>query len=286
MITRAQFKPGVLPKQPDERDAMMKNFVDVEKIHAKIMARKAEMKAVPEPADPTNVGHEDLIPADGWGMLANGPDDSVSPGFQGAGDCTNAAGDHETMLFTKEVGTMAPFTGKQTIQDYEANTDPPYDPQTGANDSGCMIRDMLKYRRNVGMIDANGVRHKIGAFMALDLSNLAKEIPVALECDFLVELGVNLPASVFNLQPGQPWDYDPTSEIDGGHDIPIVGIKTVYKIVSWGDLLGMTDVFLENYCTEAWAVLSEEAIGPQGTTIDGYNSAALNAYLNELDTAA
>jgi hypothetical protein len=50
--------------------------------------------------------------------------------------------------------------------------------------------------------------------------------------------------------------------------------------------MGMTQAFLDNYCTEAWAVLSEEAVGPNGATIDGYNSAALNAYLTELDTAA
>ena len=50
------------------------------------------------PPHPKQFGHENLIAANAWQMLGNGPDNTVFEGFQGAGDCVFAGGDHESML--------------------------------------------------------------------------------------------------------------------------------------------------------------------------------------------
>src|SRR5581483_12366997 len=63
----------------------------------------------PLPSHPKYFGHEKLVATKGWEMLGNGPDDTVKPGFLGAGDCVFAGGDHETMLWTLEGGTPAAF---------------------------------------------------------------------------------------------------------------------------------------------------------------------------------
>ncbi len=74
------------------------------------------------PKPPKNFGHEKLIGANDWLMLGNGPDNTVSPGFEGAGDCVFAGGDHETMLWSIEGGKPAKFAGNNTISDYSAVT--------------------------------------------------------------------------------------------------------------------------------------------------------------------
>src|SRR5215467_12567950 len=46
--------------------------------------------AAPLPTYPKQFGHEKLVAANAWQMLGNGPNNTVSPGFQGAGDCVFA----------------------------------------------------------------------------------------------------------------------------------------------------------------------------------------------------
>ena len=67
-------------------------------------------------------------------MLGSGPDTTVSAGFDGAGDCVFAGGDHETMLWTLEGGAPASFTGANAIADYSAVTG--YDPKAPLDANG------------------------------------------------------------------------------------------------------------------------------------------------------
>ena len=86
------------------------------------------------PSHPKYFGHEKLVGANAWKMLGNGPDNTVSTGFKGAGDCVFAGGDHETMLWTLEGGTPARFTGANAIKDYSAVTH--YDPKAPLDPDG------------------------------------------------------------------------------------------------------------------------------------------------------
>ena len=148
----AKLKLGKKPATYDRRDLLLKNLEPQN--HS--------------PSHPKHFGHEKLVAAKSWRMLGNGPDDTVSPGFGGAGDCVFAGGDHETMLWTLEGGAPAKFTGANAIADYIAVTG--YDPKApldadGENptDNGTNVRDALNYRQKTGLIDAAGKRHKIGA---------------------------------------------------------------------------------------------------------------------------
>ena len=66
------------------------------------------------------------------------------------------------------------FTGANAIEDYSAVTG--YDPKTpldadGNNptDLGTNTRDGLNYRQKTGLIDTAGKRHRIGAYVSLEL---------------------------------------------------------------------------------------------------------------------
>src|ERR1700744_1277054 len=43
---------------------------------------------------PASVDWYSAVPANSWLMLANGPDNSIAPGYEGCGDCTCAAIGH------------------------------------------------------------------------------------------------------------------------------------------------------------------------------------------------
>lgn len=60
---------------------------------------------------------------------------------------------------------------------------------TGANDNGCVILDVLKYAQNTGILDASGKRHKIGAYLELDITNI-DEVKEAMYLYSDVKLGI------------------------------------------------------------------------------------------------
>ncbi len=60
------------------------------------------------PQAPANFGHgsiyKDGEAAGDWQMNGNGPDNTVAPGFEGAGDCVLACGAHTTRETNKIAG--------------------------------------------------------------------------------------------------------------------------------------------------------------------------------------
>src|SRR5713101_6032629 len=135
------LKLGKLPATRDTRDLLFARYVDTTKI----------------PTPPAQFGHEQLFPIKGWGMLGN--DDW--------GDCAWAGPAHETMLLTKEGGKSATFTTAGVLSDYSAGTG--FDPHRGPpgnnpTDQGSDVRQVFGYRRNTGIVDVQGRRHKIGAY--------------------------------------------------------------------------------------------------------------------------
>lgn len=257
-----QFKLGKLPFKSDKRDLKYNDY-----------------KATQLPQIPSTFGHENLV--QNWQMLGNGPDDSVFPGFQGAGDCTCAGSDHEIMLWTTEGSTIAQFSGANTISDYSAITG--YDPQTGENDNGAQVRDVLSYRQQTGMIDAKGKRHKIGAYLQLDQTNL-NEVFEACYLFSAVGIGIEVPDSAMDqFNRGEPWTVVKGAQIEGGHYILIVGYdKNYIYVVTWGQVQKMDYKFFAKYCDEAWAILSVEFINSRGVSPEGFNLPQLQTDLNQI----
>ncbi|HEY6240245.1 MAG TPA: hypothetical protein VIW78_05345 [Burkholderiales bacterium] len=229
------------------------------------------------PPYPRNFGHETLIGAKSWQMLGNGPDNTVSKNFQGAGDCVFAGGDHETMLWTLEGGKPAKFLGKNAIADYSAVTG--YNPNDPNTDDGTDVREALKYRRKTGLIDASGKRHKIGAYLALEPGNL-DHLYEALYLFGVVGIGINFPNTAMDqFNAGKPWSVVAGAENDGGHYIPLVARRTNLECVTWGRIQQVTLRFYQTYCDEAWAILSPEMI-KGGKSPEGFDLDQLKADLN------
>lgn len=156
-----------------------------------------------------------------YGMLGNGPDDSVKKGFQGAGCCVWSGAGHETILWTNEAGHPIKFTGANIISDYSACTG--YNINDPNTDQGTDVRTALLYRQKTGIVDSTGKRHKIGGFVLLDTTKLDTngypyEVLESLLIFNNVGIGFNFPDSAMTqFNNNQPWTVVKGSPVDGGH---------------------------------------------------------------------
>lgn len=252
------LKLGKHPAVKDERDFKFSSFVDFAVI----------------PKTPKTFGHERYI---SFPMCGNGPDESVAPGFEGAGDCVFAGACHETEIWLKESGAVtnvAPmFSGKTAIHDYSAVTG--YVVGNDASDQGTNVRDALKYRSTTGILDVHGAHHKIAGYLALDPGNV-DHLYAAMYLFGVVGIGIDFPQSAMDqFNAGKTWTYVASSPSDGGHYIPLVAKRNVLKCVTWGKVQGMTLGFYQHKCDEAYVILSKESINsatkksPEGIDIAG-----------------
>lgn len=259
-VLRVGTGPAVrLGKRPATHDRRDLRFVD--------FAATGEL-----PKHPARFGHEKAVEADGWGMLANDKH----------GDCVFAGAAHEHMLWERAGGALnpAPFRAADVLSDYGAVTG--FDPKTGDNDNGTIVREAMSYRRRVGVLDGRGQRHKIGAYLALEPGNWDH----LLEAVYLfgaVGIGIEFPASAMDqFNRGAPWDVVSGSRVEGGHYIPLVAKRDRLVCVTWGKTQEMTKRFYVKYCDEAWALVSPELLNASGETPEGLDLAELNAALRSL----
>ena len=238
----------------------------------------AKYRTAAIPAPPATFGFDHAVAPDAWGMLGN----------DAYGDCVWAGACHEHMLLTATQTTLRPspstarFTAADALSDYAACTG--FDPATGANDNGTDVHQAMSYRKNRGVLDADGKRHKIGAYLSLtpgDMTELAEALYL-FEC---VGIGFEFPQSAMDqFNAGQRWSVVPGSPIEGGHYVPIVskhGSLSV-KCVTWGQLQGMSQPFYKKYNDESFCFVSVDALNDQGLTARGFDIATLNADLAAL----
>lgn len=220
---------------------------------------------------PVGFGHANLI--NDWGMLAN----------DRFGDCAWAASAHMTMEWCASGGRAVPtFTDEAVLSDYAAATG--FDPQTGAGDEGTVMREKMSYWRTTGVVDGAGVRHKIGAFLALEPGNFYQLLQALYLFD-MVDIGIKMPSSAMEqFQDGKSWSVVPGDSIEGGHDVPVNlhPATEMLSVVTWGKEQQMTRGFYEQYSDEAWVVLDTEFIRADGTTIEGFKLDDLQEALSVL----
>jgi hypothetical protein len=247
----------------DRRDLKFRDFLVAERL----------------PAPPARFGYGALF--GDWGMLGNGPDDSVQPGFQGAGDCVWAGADHETMLWNSEAGHPVTFTGANAISDYSAVTG--YVIGDDSTDQGTNVRTALGYRRSTGVVDGGGTRHTIGAYVSLEPGNW-EELMQAAYVLLAVGIGIEFPSSAMDqFDNGQPWSVVPGAQVEGGHYVSVTGRRAPDDIglITWGKRQGMTRSFYTKYCDEAWGIASEEEL-KNGKNVRGFDYAGLQTALQQL----
>lgn len=263
------LKLGKLPAQPRPKDF---KWADLS-------------TAVTLPSHPIRFGHANLFPGEEWKMLGNGPDNSVAPGFGGAGDCVLAGRCHEIRMINKVVNHIdVPFTGKEAIAAYSAVTG--YVVGDDSTDNGTDMHDAASYSKNVGIADALGKRHKIGAYVFLDPKNWEQYIE-AIYIFLAAGIGFLFPASAWRqFDDGEPWDVVANDGgIDGGHYVPGMGEprRGVAGEVTWARRQEMTQAFYEKYNDEAVVYITDEQLRiTNARDVHGFDIEKLNALLAAL----
>lgn len=208
-----------------------------------------------------------------WGVLGN----------DRYGDCVLAGADHEHILWNTMAKHPVNFTAQNALSDYSAVTG--FDPNDPSTDNGTYTREALDYRRATGMVDANGQRHKIDGYVAVEIGNWAQ----VLEAAYLfsaVGIGFQCPDYIFTqFDAGKPWTVLPGNHsIIGGHYVPVIGhlAPDMITVVTWGKRQQMSKAFFQKYCDEAYAIFSKEMILATGKDRHGFDFTALQNDLNNL----
>ncbi len=218
---------------------------------------------------PADFGHYGAIVHGGWGVLANDQ----------YGDCFPAGQGHATMMYTAEGGHGVKVDDQATLADYFAMNGVQPDAPGSASDQGTDPRVGLNYHRQVGMLDANGNRHKLGGYVSLEVGNLT-ELAEATYLFGVAGIGLDLPQSAQDMFPTGYWRAVPGSPIEGGHWVVCVGRYHGYwEIISWGKRIHVTPQFLVKYMTFGAGMLSPEVIGGNGKSPEGFRYQQLAADL-------
>lgn len=215
--------------------------------------RPALVKADVLPTPPQMWGHGHDFPQGAWDMLGNGPDDSVFPGFGGCGDCAWADPAHDEMEAAKNAGRPVPaFSGATVVKQYSEYSG--YDPQTGENDTGSNMQDVIAWRQSKGLYDDHGTHYKIGKAVSIQPGNLQH----LWEAAWLFE-NVNIGIEVteaqqtqFNERAQPTWDYVAGSPVVGGHAVPVMG---KLGLISWGEDVYYTAAFIAHQMDEGYAYI-------------------------------
>jgi hypothetical protein len=188
-----------------------------------------------------------------WGVLGNDK----------YGDCVFAGADHETMLWNRLARHDVSFVEANALADYSAVTG--FNPNDPSTDQGTEVRAAMGYRRDTGLIAADGTRHKIDAYVSIDPKNWDMLIR-SIWTFGAVGIGFAVPNSIWNQwSAGAVWDIVANDGgIDGGHYVPMVGYPAVDQVtfITWGKRAVMTRAFYEKYNDEAWVPLTKEELRP------------------------
>ena len=222
------------------------------------------------PKHPISFGHERLVNPRGWGMFANDQ----------YGDCFWAGAAHEHRMWNYEASRPLYFTDKAVLSSYSEATG--FDPSKPETDQGTDMQAGAKYRRDTGILDAHGKRHKIGAYLAIDAGNLEQHLQAAWLFG-AVGIGVELPTCAQDqFGAGKPWDISTSpggNHVEGGHYIPLVAERADgLRVVTWGATQTLTHQAFAKWNDESIVYLSDEAL-VNGKSPEAFDYATLRADL-------
>jgi hypothetical protein len=187
------------------------------------------------------------------------------------GDCTCAAVAHQARAWMYANGGSLAVADTDVLNLYEQFG---YVPSLPDTDNGAVEAEVLRYwSRN--------------PFNGVSLDGMASVNPRALKsiraCIYLMGgcyIGVDLPWAVSSLDhwpdpPNHRGDWAPGTW--GGHAVTILDYdEDGFTCISWGKFLHISPKFLLSYCTEAWALLSNEWADANGAP-NGVDYASLAA---------
>lgn len=226
-----------------------------------------------------------VVAAQGW-EYAPVPITLDMLGNDTAGDCVVAMAMHYAQNSTANTGEPLTPTKALALATYSAITG--YDPsQTDASgnnptDQGTDIEGQLMpywTKTGIPMLDKSGkeVMHKIVGFAALDISSVAQQRYSNFIFGGLC-MGINCPQNT--MKTPYNWTYDPSSPIEGGHGINMVGQGSAgWHINSWGSLIPGTWEFSQKLADEMYCVVTPEWLNAQGKSPSGLD---LNGLTNAM----
>lgn len=191
------------------------------------------------------------------------------------GDCTVAGAGHMFGAMAVYAGHAEPlFIDSVITATYSAVSG--YVPGRPSTDNGADMQTVLEHLKQVGMTDTMGHVHKVAGYAAFGDPTDEVLLAQVLSTFGSVYVGVSLPQSaVDEFHQGQPWDYQPTSPVVGGHCIVLqrrgVGGTGILKYISWGTAQSTTRGFQKHYAEEAYAVITEDWLTASGDSISGLN---------------
>lgn len=208
------------------------------------------------------------------------------------GDCTCAGAGHILDVLRANSAAASlwrPATRLDALAFYSRVTDPPFDPVTGANDSGADEQTVLNvWKQNGFFADGTG---KIAAYAAVDPTDI-EEIKQAIWLNGNVYFGVGLPDAWVSPMPsksGFVWDVDGDSDPNNGHCFIGYGYNDQGVFIdTWGTYGTVTWAAVAAYCAAAVGGDLFTVFGPDWiNTItqkspSGFNATVLEQYIQEL----
>ena len=207
----------------------------------------------------------------GWQMLGN---DTY-------GDCVAVTWANVRRIVT----TLLTANGYYPAQDQVFTVYKTQNPGFPADDNGMDIQTLLEYLVENGGPD--GV--KAVGFAAVNHADAA-EVKAAIALFGYVWTGVNvLGVNQQEFGCGQPWDWSPSSPVDGGHSVvtggygapgagPLGGDE---RFITWAEETSFTDAFWANSVEEAWVVIWPEMLA-SSDFLAGVNMQQLAADYTEI----
>lgn len=249
------LKLGKLPARPDAVKLKFAKYVD--------------RAVLPKP--PAEFGHERLVTQ--WGMLAN---DQV-------GNCVIAGGLHEHLLWNREAGHTIRVNDACAIKNYSIISG--YNPKDPDTDQGTDMEMAARYRRQFGLIDADGKHRKIGAYVALEPGDIG-QLWLAMWIFDGVGIGVDFPSQWMDaFDKRKVWDRVSRPKSEGGHYITGVAKRTgLASTVTWGRIQGLTAAGYAQFNDETYAYLSEEKLN-SGKSLEGFDLATLRKDLTAVTSS-
>lgn len=193
------------------------------------------------------------------------------------GDCTCAAAGHAIQIWSSNANREVTVSDADVVAAYSAITG--YSPNDPSTDNGAVELDVLNYWRQTGI---GG--HKIAGFVKLEPKNTSHiESAIALFGGTYIGLGLPISAQNQNVWSvvGGP-DGEPGSW--GGHAVYVVEYDAHgLTCITWGQLKRMTWGFWQQYCDEAYGILSNDWLNPTTHIApNGFNIGVLMADLQKV----
>lgn len=190
-----------------------------------------------------------------------------------AGDCVAVTYANIRRLVTSTLTSHGYYPTQDQVWQVYKTQNPDFDPNGTADtngpgspaDQGMDIQTLLELLTKTGGPD--GV--KAVAFASVDHRNAA-EVKAAIAIFGYVWTGLNvLDVNMSQFDAGQPWDYDPSSPVDGGHSVIAGGygppgtgaLGGDERFITWAAETSFTDRFWSRNVEEAWVVVFPEHLG-------------------------